>query len=48
VAQENELLAKIVAYNLTVVIQQMHEAGIDPAFCTPKASPAPQMGSAGA
>jgi transposase len=31
-AQVNELLAKIVAYNLTVVIHKMYENGIDPKF----------------
>ena len=32
VAQENELLAKIIAYNLTVVIHEMYENGINPSF----------------
>jgi len=32
VAQANELLAKIVAYNLTVVIHEMYENGINPEF----------------
>ena len=32
VAQVNELLAKIIAYNLTVVIHEMYENGIDPNF----------------
>lgn len=31
-AQVNELLAKIVAYNLTVVIHEMYENGIEPSF----------------
>jgi len=31
-AQVNELLAKIVAYNLTVVIHEMCENGINPDF----------------
>ena len=31
-AQVNELLAKIVAYNLTVVIHEMYENGIEPNF----------------
>ena len=31
-AQVNELLAKIVAYNLTVVIHEMSENGIEPSF----------------
>ena len=32
VAQVNELLAKIIAYNLTVVIHEMYENGIQPEF----------------
>ena len=32
VAQVNELLAKIIAYNLTVVIHEMYENGIHPEF----------------
>jgi transposase len=36
VAQVNELLAKIVAYNLTVVIHEMYENGINPEFLHPK------------
>jgi len=32
IAQENELLAKIIAYNLTVVIHEMYENGIEPEF----------------
>jgi transposase len=32
VAQENELLCKFIAYNLTVVIQEMHELGIKAEF----------------
>jgi transposase len=31
-AQVNELLAKIIAYNLTVVIHEMYENGIRPEF----------------
>jgi len=31
-AQVNELLAKIIAYNLTVVIHEMYENGINPEF----------------
>jgi hypothetical protein len=31
-AQVNELLAKIIAYNLTVVIHEMYENGIQPEF----------------
>jgi transposase len=32
IAQANELLAKIIAYNLTVVIHEMYENGINPEF----------------
>ena len=32
IAQVNELLAKIIAYNLTVVIHEMYENGINPGF----------------
>ena len=32
IAQINELLAKIIAYNLTVVIHEMFENGIEPSF----------------
>lgn len=32
VAQVNELLAKIIAYNLTVVIHEMYGNGINPEF----------------
>jgi len=33
IARKNELLCKILAYNLTVVIQEMKELGITPDFC---------------
>ncbi|WP_410510207.1 transposase [Methanosarcina hadiensis] len=36
IAQESELLAKIIAYNLTVVIHEMYENGIDPEFFSKK------------
>lgn len=36
--QVNELLAKIVAYNLTVVIHEMYENGINPDFLQPTQS----------
>ena len=32
IAQVNELMAKIIAYNLTVVIHEMYENGINPEF----------------
>lgn len=31
-AQVNELLAKVIAYNLTVVIHEMYENDINPGF----------------
>ncbi len=37
-AQVNELLAKIIAYNLTVVIHEMYENGIEPNFFSPKSN----------
>jgi transposase len=33
-AQMNELLCKIIAYNITVLIQEMHELGIKSNFTT--------------
>ena len=44
VAQENELLCKILAYNLTVLIHEMYENGIDLGFCTSNPQAAPQIG----
>jgi transposase len=35
-AQVNELLAKVIAYNLTVVIHEMYENGINPEFLSRK------------
>ena len=32
VAQTNELLAKVLAYNLTVLIHEMYEHGVVPGF----------------
>jgi transposase len=32
IAQYNEVLCKILAYNITVVIHEMYELGIDPGF----------------
>jgi transposase len=34
IAQENEMLCKILAYNITVLIQEMHELGVQPNFCS--------------
>jgi transposase len=39
VAQVNELLAKIIAYDLTVVIHEMYENGIHPEFLQLKSDP---------
>lgn len=33
IAQANELLCKILAHNIVVLIQSMHELGIKPSFC---------------
>ena len=38
IAQVNELLAKIIAYNLTVVIHEMYENGIEPEFLSTNTS----------
>lgn len=35
VAQVNEVLCKLIAYNLTVVVHEMFENGIAPAFSVP-------------
>lgn len=32
IAQVNELLCKVIAYNIMVLIQEMHELGIEPNF----------------
>ncbi len=32
VAQENELLCKVIAHNIVVLIHEMHELGITPSF----------------
>jgi transposase len=34
IAQKNELLCKLIAHNIVVVIHEMHELGINPDFCT--------------
>lgn len=43
VAQENEMLCKILAYNITVLIQEMHELEIKPNFCSQSQKPAPKV-----
>jgi len=42
IAQVNELLAKVIAYNLTVVIHEMYENGIEPDFLHQKSVPCTQ------
>lgn len=39
IAQENELLAKVIAYNITILIHEMHENGIDPKFLDQNQAP---------
>jgi transposase len=41
VAQVNEILCKLVAYNLTVVVHEMFENGIAPSFGVPRSSGGP-------
>jgi hypothetical protein len=36
-AQVNEVLAKILCFNLSCLVHEMHELGIDPKFYLPKA-----------
>ncbi len=36
IAQKNELLCKLIAHNIIVLIHEMHELGIKPDFCTQK------------
>ncbi len=48
-AMENETLAKVVCYNITCVIQEMYNLGIDPEFvikprCTTNIEPAQRIG----
>jgi len=39
-AQVNEVLCKIICHNICVVIQEMHELGINPDFCPNSQEPA--------
>lgn len=39
VAQQNEVLAKIIAYNLTVLIHEIYEHGVVPDFLAPSVGP---------
>jgi transposase len=40
-AQVNELLCKLIAHNIVVLIHEIHELGITPNFCTLNPAPAP-------
>lgn len=44
-SQVNEVLCKVIAHNICVVIQEMHEQGITPQFCPKNDLPARQIGS---
>jgi transposase len=46
-AQVNEVLCKIICHNICVVIQEMHEVGIDPSFCLKSHDSAPEVGLMG-
>ncbi|MFH1229560.1 MAG: hypothetical protein V1678_04010, partial [Candidatus Aenigmatarchaeota archaeon] len=39
-AQVNEVLCKIIAHNICVVIQELHEGGLNKEFCTKSQNPA--------
>jgi transposase len=43
-AQENELLCKLIAHNIVVLIHEMYELGIDPNFCSPSPISANKLG----
>ena len=46
---QNEVLAKILCWNLTCLIHAMEEFGLDISFgCTKNDSPAPKLGVIGA
>jgi hypothetical protein len=47
IAQTNELLAKIVVYNLTVIIHEMYENGVEPDFLNLKSGPCTQSATLG-
>src|SRR3989338_8725557 len=44
IAQVNEVLLKILCHNICVVIQEMHELGIEPDFCTESKETEPKVG----
>jgi len=43
-AQVNEVLLKVLCHNICVVIQEMHELGIKPDFCTESKETEPKVG----
>lgn len=45
VAQKNELLCKVIAHNIIVIIHEMHELGVAPEFCTQSLLPALKVAS---
>jgi hypothetical protein len=45
VAQVNEVLCKLTAYNLTVVVHEMFENGIAPSFCSVQNEPSTLRGT---
>ncbi len=44
VAQQNELLCKLIAHNIVVLIHEMQELGISPNFCSQSPPLAPKVG----
>lgn len=46
-AQINEILLKVLCHNICVVIQEMHELGIKPDFCTQSKETASKVGGEG-
>lgn len=44
VAQKNELLCKLIAHNIVVLIHEMYELGIDPSFCSQSQKSANKVG----
>lgn len=43
-AQQNELLCKLIAHNIVVLIHEMYELGIEPLFCSQSPQSAPKVG----
>lgn len=44
IAQKNELLCKLIAHNIVVLIHEMNELGIDPNFCSQGGATAHKLG----